>query len=98
MHLDCRPIGRFAHPYVKVFALARFEEQNVVAVVELCEFVELVEFSFRVQFGVFAAVREEGIEVIQEMPVPAKIILELLCSSNWFKLGRTDMLLLSNSE
>lgn len=72
MHLDCRPIRRFAHPYIKVFALARFEEENIVAVVELREFVELVEFSFRVEFGVFAAVGEKGIEVIEEMSVPAE--------------------------
>ena len=72
MHLDRRPIGRFAHPYVKVFAFTRLEEENVVAVVELGEFVELVKLSFRVEFCVFAAVREEGIEVIEEMSVPVR--------------------------
>ena len=71
VHLDRRPVGRFAHPYVKVLALARLEEENVVAVVELGKFVELVELSFRVEFCVFAAVRKEGIEVIEEVPVPA---------------------------
>lgn len=35
MHLHGRAIGRFADPYVEVFALARFEEKDVVAVVKL---------------------------------------------------------------
>ncbi len=39
MHLDGRAIGRFAHPYVEVFALARFEEEHVVAVVEFGQLV-----------------------------------------------------------
>ena len=72
MHLGCRPIGGFAHPYVEVFALARFEEEDIVAVVEFGDFVELVEFCFGVEFCVFAAVGEEGVEVIEEMTMSAK--------------------------
>ena len=34
MHLDGRSIGCFAHPYIEILALPRFEEEHVVAVVE----------------------------------------------------------------
>ena len=55
MHFDGRSIGRFAHPYVEVFSLARFEKEDVVAVVEFGKFIELIEFGFCVEFGIFAA-------------------------------------------
>lgn len=42
MHLDGRAIGRFAHPYVEIFAFAGFKEENVIAVVEFGQFVKLV--------------------------------------------------------
>ncbi len=35
MHLHCRPIGRFADPYVEIFPFPCLEEQYVVAIVEL---------------------------------------------------------------
>lgn len=57
-------VGGFAHPDVEVFALAGFEEEDVVAVVEVGELVQLVELCFGVEFCVFAAVREEGVEVV----------------------------------
>ncbi len=49
-------VGGFAHPYVEVFALAGFEEEDVVAVVEVGKLVQLVEFRFGVELCVFAAV------------------------------------------
>jgi len=67
MHLQGRAIGRFADPYVEVFALSRFEEEDVVAVVELGQFVELVELGLGVELRIFAAVGEEGVEVVEEM-------------------------------
>ena len=39
MHFYCRAVGRFGQPHVEVLALARFEEEDVVAVVEVGEFV-----------------------------------------------------------
>lgn len=42
MHLDGRAIGCFAHPYVEIFAFAGFEEENVIAIVEFGQLVELV--------------------------------------------------------
>ena len=56
MHFDGRTIGRFAHPYVKIFSLARFEKEDVVAVVEFGKFIELIEFGFCIKFGIFPAV------------------------------------------
>lgn len=72
MHLHGRAIGRFAHPYVEVFALARFEEENVVTIIELGEFIKLVKFCFCVEFSFFAAVREEGVEVIEEVTMTVR--------------------------
>jgi hypothetical protein len=44
MEFDGGTVGGLAHPDVKIFAFAGFEEEDVVAVVEVGEFVELVEF------------------------------------------------------
>ena len=57
MHLDSRPIRCFAHPDVQIFTLPCFKKKHIVAVVEFSKFVELVELSLGVKFGIFAAVR-----------------------------------------
>jgi hypothetical protein len=57
----------FGEPDVEILAFAGFEEEDVVAVVEVGEFVELVQLGFRVELGVFAGVREEGVEVVEEV-------------------------------
>jgi hypothetical protein len=41
------------------------EEEDVVAVVEVCEFVEVGEVRFGVEFRIFAAVWEESMEVCE---------------------------------
>lgn len=35
MHLYGRPIRRFAHPDVEIFAFASFEEKDIIAIVKL---------------------------------------------------------------
>ena len=60
-------VGRFAHPYIEVFTLPRFEEQDVVAVVEFGEFIELVEFGLGIELCIFTAVRQERVKVVQEV-------------------------------
>lgn len=72
MHLDGRPIGRFAQPHVQVLALARLEEQHIVAVVELGKLIKLVELRLGVQLGFFATVGEQRIQVVEQMPVPCQ--------------------------
>ena len=57
MHLDRWSVRRLRKPYVEVFAFARFEEHDVVAVVEVGELIELGQLGFGVEFGIFAAVR-----------------------------------------
>lgn len=42
MQLDGWAIGCFAHPYVEIFAFAGFEEENVIAIVEFGQFVEMI--------------------------------------------------------
>jgi len=69
VHLQRGPVWGFGEPDVEVFALARFEEHDVVTVVEVGELVELGELRFRVEFGIFAAVREEGVEVAEKVAV-----------------------------
>ena len=46
---------------------ARFEEEDVVAIVQVGEFVELRQLRFGVELGVFATVWEEGVQVGEEM-------------------------------
>lgn len=43
MHFYGGPVGCFAHPEVEIFAFAGFEKEDVVAVVEFGQFIELVE-------------------------------------------------------
>lgn len=67
VEFDCGAVWGFGEPEIEVFGFARFEEEDVVAVVKVGELVELGEVSFGVEFGVFAAVGEEGIEVAEEV-------------------------------
>jgi hypothetical protein len=39
--LDGRSIGRLAHPCIEVFAFTGFEEEDIVAIVQFGDFVEL---------------------------------------------------------
>jgi len=67
MHLDGRPVRSLAHPEVQILAFAGLEKHDIVAVVQLCEFVELVEFCLCVEFRFLAAVRQERVDIVQEM-------------------------------
>ena len=67
VELDCWPVRRFAHPYVEVFALSSFEEEDIVAIVEFGEFIELVELGLCIYLAFFPAVREEGVKIVEEM-------------------------------
>ena len=69
VHFDRGAVGGLGEPDVEVFAFARLEEHDVVAVVEVGELVELGELGFGVEFGIFAAVGEEGVQVGEEVPV-----------------------------
>lgn len=69
VELDRGAVWRLAHPDVEILALAGLEEADVVAVVEIGKFVELVEFGFCVELGVFPAVRQKRVQVIEEMAV-----------------------------
>jgi hypothetical protein len=42
VHLDGRAVGCLAHPGVEILSFPGFEKENIVAVVELSEFVKLV--------------------------------------------------------
>ncbi len=56
--LDSRSIRNLAQPDVQILSLAGLEEQDIVAVVQLGEFIELVQAGFGVEFGILPAVRK----------------------------------------
>lgn len=64
MELDCRSIGDFAEPDVEILALASLEKEDVVAVVQFGELVQLVEARLGVELGVLSAVREHGGDIV----------------------------------
>jgi hypothetical protein len=66
---DGRPIGYLAEPDVEVLSFARLEEENVVAVVQLGQLVQLGKARFRVELGIFSAVREHRSNIIKQMAV-----------------------------
>lgn len=72
VHLDRRTIGRFAHPDIKIFAFSGFEKQHIIAIIQFGEFVQLIELCFGVELCIFAAVREEGVNIVEKVPVAAK--------------------------
>lgn len=87
VHLYGGAIGGFAHPDVEVFAFAGFEEEDVVAVVEVGEFVELVEFCFGVEFGVFTTVGKEGVEIIEEVAMSAGLYVDVNAILKWYAIA-----------
>lgn len=70
---DGGPVGRGREPQVEVLGvLARFQEEDVVAGVEVGEGIEgrvVVVVGFGVEFGVFVGVGEERGEVVEEVPL-----------------------------
>ena len=67
MHLDSRPVRGFTHPYIEIFALSRLEKEHVVAIVKFGKLIELVEFGLRVKLCIFAAMWEQGVEIVKKM-------------------------------
>ena len=67
MHLDSRPIWGFTHPYIEIFALSRLEKEHIVAIVKFGKLIELIEFGLRVELCIFAAVWEQGVEIVEKM-------------------------------
>lgn len=56
MHLHGWSVWRLANPYKKILALPGLEKEDIVAVIELSELVELVELRLGVELGIFSAV------------------------------------------
>ena len=69
MHLYRRSIGRLAHPYVEIFPFPCFEKEDVIAIVELSQFIQLVELCFCIELCIFATMGKEGVQIVQEMSV-----------------------------
>ena len=80
MHLDGWTVRGLAHPNVQILSLARLEEENIVAVVEFGEFVELVEFRLGIELCIFSGMRKKGVKIIQKvtMSVPQQKPSEFL--------------------
>lgn len=73
MELDSRSVWRLAHPDVEILAFAGLEEENIVAVVQVGKFVQLVEFCLGVELCVLAAVGKKRVEVVEKMTVSVKV-------------------------
>jgi hypothetical protein len=56
VHLYSRAVWWLGHPAVEILTLTGFKKEDVVAIVEFCQFIELVELSLGVEFGLFPAV------------------------------------------
>ena len=67
MHLDCRPIRSFTHPYIEIFTLSRLEKQHIVAVVKFGELIELIKFGLGVELCIFAAMWEQRVKIVEKM-------------------------------
>lgn len=67
VHLDSRSVRCLAHPEVEILPLARLEEEDIVAVVQFGELVQLVEFGLGIELDVLAGVWEERVQIIEEM-------------------------------
>lgn len=48
VQLNAWSIRGFAHPHVKILPFSRLEEEDVVAVVEVCNLVQVVKLRLRV--------------------------------------------------
>lgn len=72
VELDGRAIGNLAHVEVQVLPFPRLEEENIVAVVELGQLVELVQLRLGIELGVFATVGYHRGQVVQEMALPTR--------------------------
>lgn len=73
VHLDCRAVGHLARPEVQVLALSRLKKEDVVAVVQLRQLVELVQLRFRVELGIFPRVGHHGCEVVEQVSMSEDI-------------------------
>lgn len=78
MHLDGWSVRCLAHPQIKILALARLKEENIVAVVKFGELVKLVKFGLGVELDVLAGVWEKRVEIVQEMAMSV-VLLVLRC-------------------
>lgn len=47
-------IGRFAHPYIEVFAFPRLEKKHIVTIVKIRQFIKLVELCLCVKLRILA--------------------------------------------
>jgi hypothetical protein len=62
-------IWRFTQPGIEVFSFPGLEKQDVVAVVQLGELIELIQLALCVKFRLLSSVRKESCEVIEEVSV-----------------------------
>lgn len=67
--LDRRSIGYLAHPNIEILPFSRLEEENIVAILNGGEFVELVQLRLRVELGILAAMRKHRGNIVKKMTV-----------------------------
>ena len=69
MQLDSRPVRGFTHPYIEIFAFSRLEKEHIIAIVKFGKLIELIEFGLGVELCIFAAMWEQGVEIVEKMSV-----------------------------
>jgi hypothetical protein len=61
VELDSGTIRRFAHPHVEIPPFSCFEEQDIIAVIQVGKLIQLKQLGFRVEFRFFATVRKKRV-------------------------------------
>ena len=74
VELEGGAVGRLGEPAVQVAGFPGLEEEHVVAVVQRGELVELVQLRLGVELGLPPAVREEGVQVVEQLLVSVRTV------------------------
>lgn len=70
IEFHCGTIGRLQDPEVKVLVLSCLEEKNVVAVIQLSNFVELVQVLLGIEFGLFSSMWHQVCQILNQVTMP----------------------------
>jgi len=71
VELHAGTLRNLGEPKVQIFPLAVFEIHGVVAVVDVSDFIEQEELALGVELVLLAAVRQQLVEVLEQVAMPA---------------------------
>lgn len=70
--LHSRSVWHLAQPHIEIFSFPGFEEQHIVAVIQIRELAELVKFGLGVELGVLLAMGHHRCKVVQKMAMSVR--------------------------